>query len=142
MRDFGGRTITIEKQVVNQPWEPFYDTNYAIGETMTIEVEEDVADGVPDNPGDIIWHKPVRTDMKSNNSLNLGLSATWSIPMNRKFQKQCHEAAAAQISQVQQLTANKRLDFEIARLKNCGELMKAASCSIPRAPMRSYVLTW
>ena len=46
MRDFGGRTITIEKQVVNQPWEPFYDTNYAIGETMTIEVEEDVADGV------------------------------------------------------------------------------------------------
>ena len=55
MRDFGGRTITIEKQVVNQPWEPFYDTNYAIGETMTIEVEEDVADGVPDNPGDIIW---------------------------------------------------------------------------------------
>ena len=46
MRDFGGRTITIEKQVVNQPWEPFYDTNYAIGETMTIEVEEDVADGL------------------------------------------------------------------------------------------------
>jgi len=134
MRDFGGRTITIEKQVVNQPWEPFYDTNYAIGETMTIEVEEDVADGVPDNPGDIIWHKPVRTDMKSNNSLNLGLSATWSIPMNRKFQKQCHEAAAAQISQVQQLTANKRLDFEIARLKNCGELMKAGIMFHPKSP--------
>ena len=79
--------------------------------------------------------------MKSNNSLNLGLSATWSIPMNRKFQKQCHEAAA-QISQVQQLTANKRLDFEIAQVeKLCSELMKA-SCSIPRLPMRSYVLTW
>ena len=26
---------------------------------------------------------------------------------------------------MQQQTANKRLDFEIARLKNCGELMKA-----------------
>ena len=26
---------------------------------------------------------------------------------------------------MQQNTANKRLDFEIARLKNCGELMKA-----------------
>jgi len=134
MRDFGGRTITVEKQVVNQPWESWYDTNYAIGETITIEVDEDVADGVPDNPGDIIWHKPVRTDMKSNNSLNLGLSATWSIPMNKKFQKQCHEAAAAQISAVNQSVANKRLDFEIARLKNCGELMKAGIMFHPKSP--------
>ena len=34
-------------------------------------------------------------------------------------------AAAANIAYMQQNTANKRLDFEIARLKNCGELMKA-----------------
>ena len=30
-----------------------------------------------------------------------------------------------------QLTANKRLDFEIARLKNCGELMKAGIMFAP-----------
>ena len=70
------------------------------------------------------WYKPVRTDMKANQSFNLGLSATLSIPLNRGMQRKCSEAATAQIASVQQLTANKRLDFELARLKNCGELMK------------------
>ena len=70
------------------------------------------------------WFKPVRTDMRANQSFNVGLSATLSIPLNRKLQRQCHQAAAAQIAMSEQLTANKRLDFEIARLKNCGELKK------------------
>ena len=35
------------------------------------------------------------------------------------------QAAQANINLMVQSTANKRLDFEIARLKNCGELMKA-----------------
>ena len=33
-----------------------------------------------------------------------------------------------------QLLANKRLDFEIARLKNCGELLKAGIRFHPRSP--------
>tara|TARA_B100001094_G_C17889192_1_gene650796 strand:+ start:359 stop:610 length:252 start_codon:yes stop_codon:yes gene_type:complete len=33
-----------------------------------------------------------------------------------------------------QLTANKRLDFELARLKNCGELMKAGIAFHPKSP--------
>jgi len=32
------------------------------------------------------------------------------------------------------LTANKRLDFELARLKNCGELMKAGVMFHPKSP--------
>ena len=44
---------------------------------------------------------------------------------DKKLQNLCKEAATTQIAQQVQLTANKRLDFEIARLKNCGELMKA-----------------
>ena len=44
------------------------------------------------------------------------------------------EAAATQIAYQQQLTANKRLDFEIARLKNCGELMKAGIMFHPKSP--------
>ena len=47
---------------------------------------------------------------------------TWNTPTDKKLQEQCKEAAATQIALQQQLTANKRLDFEIARLKNCGEL--------------------
>ena len=35
---------------------------------------------------------------------------------------------------MEQQTANKRLDFELARLKNCGELMKAGVMFHPKSP--------
>ena len=35
---------------------------------------------------------------------------------------------------MRQTVANKRLDFEIARLKNCGELMKAGIMFHPNSP--------
>ena len=44
------------------------------------------------------------------------------------------EAAATQIEYQKQLTANKRLDFELARLKNCGELKKAGVMFHPKSP--------
>ena len=81
-------------------------------------------DGAPDNPGDILYHVPTRTGQKNNTSLSVGFSATWSNPLDKELQDQCKKAAATQIALQQQLTANKRLDFEIARLKNCGDLMK------------------
>ena len=83
------------------------------------------------------WYKPIRTDMSANQSFNAGLSATLSIPLNRKLVKQCHEAAAAQISMQNQLVSNKRLDFELARLKNCGELKKAGIIFHPASPYHS-----
>ena len=82
-------------------------------------------DDVPDNPGEILYYKPTRTGQKDSSTLSVGVSATWSKPLDKKLQDQCKEAAAANIAYMQQQTANKRLDFEIARLKNCGELMKA-----------------
>ena len=47
------------------------------------------------------------------------------------------EAAQAQNDMQSQLIANKRLDFEIARLKNCGELMKAGIFFHPKSPYHS-----
>ena len=82
-------------------------------------------DDVPDNPGEILYYKPTRTGQKDSSTLSLGVSATWSKPLDKELQKQCKEAAAANIALMEQSVANKRLDFEIARLKNCGELMKA-----------------
>ena len=82
-------------------------------------------DDVPDNPGEILYYKPVRTGQKDSSTISLGLSATWSKPLDKKLQDQCKQAAQANINNIIQATANKRLDFEIARLKNCGELMKA-----------------
>ena len=82
-------------------------------------------DGIPDSPGEILYYIPTRTGQKATQNISLGFSATLSIPLDKELQKQCKEAAAAHIASVQQSTANKRLDFEIARLKNCGELMKS-----------------
>ena len=82
-------------------------------------------DGVPDNPGEILYYIPTRTGQQETYNLSAGVSATWSKPLDKKLQEQCKQAAAANINLMNQTVANKRLDFEIARLKNCGELMKA-----------------
>ena len=91
-------------------------------------------DGIPDSPGEILYYIPTRTGQKATQNINLGFSATLSFPLDKKLQEQCKEAAAANIAAVQQSTANKRLDFEIARLKNCGELMKAGIMFHPKSP--------
>ena len=92
------------------------------------------SDDVPDNPGQILYYKPVRTGQKDSTTVSLGISATWSRPMDKKLQEQCKEAAAANIALMNQSVANKRLDFEIARLKNCGELMKSGIMFHPKSP--------
>ena len=145
MTDFTGRVTQQTITVKNYPWESWYDTRtkadgtrwFPDGEDMEITVDVDGPDGRPDNPGSILWHKPVRTDMTANQSLNIGLSATLSIPMNKKLQKQCMEAAQLQNDMQGQLIANKRLDFEIARLKNCGELIKTGIMFHPKSPYYS-----
>ena len=154
-QDFTGRTTTQTVTVKNHPWEdwyddrvrtdpndPLYDANedgnpdrwWEDGADMQIEIDVDGPDGIPDHPGEVVWNKPVRTDMKSNQNLNLGLSATLSWPMDGKLQALCKQAAQTQIEQQAQITANKRLDFEIARLKNCGELMQKGIMFHPQSP--------
>ena len=82
-------------------------------------------DGNLNNPGDILYFVPTRTGQKDNYNISVGVSATWSIPQDKKLQELCKKAADANIALMQQQNANKRLDFEIARLKNCGELLKS-----------------
>ena len=100
-----------------KPYEPYYmDPVYDISDLNE--------DGLIDNPGDILFHKKTRTGQKDNYSLGIGFSMTWSTPIDKNLQDLCKAAAKTQIELSQQLTANKRLDFEIARLKNCGELIQ------------------
>ena len=94
-------------------------------------------DNIPDNPGQILYEIPTRTGQKDNYSVSLGFSATWSKPLDKELQAQCKEAAAANIALMEQNVANKRLDFEIARLKNCGELKKAGIVFHPKSPYYS-----
>ena len=142
MTDFIGRTIQVEKNVKNYPWEPWYDDRtkddgtrwFEDGADMTITVDEIVGDGIPDNPGEVIWEKPVRTGQQDNLSTNIGISATLSFPLDGGLQERCKTAADTNTALQAQLLANKRLDFEIARLKNCGELLKSGIRFHPRSP--------
>ena len=95
---------------------------------------EMMGDGVPDNPGSKLWDKPVRTGDARNYSTSIGLSATLSFPLDGGLQERCKTAADTQIQMQQQMIANKRLDFEIARLKNCGQLMQQGISFHPRSP--------
>ena len=91
-------------------------------------------DGVPDNPGEILYYIPTRTGQKNTQNLSIGISGTISWPLDKKLTALCKEAATQQIAYIEQTNANKRLDFEIARLKNCGELMKAGIMFHPKSP--------
>ena len=109
------------------PYEPIYqDPVY-----NNVDANDD---GVPDNPGEILYYVPTRTGQKNNQTISIGMSATWSKPLDKEQVELCKTAATLHNEYRAQLTANKRLDFEIARLKNCGELMKAGIMFHPKSP--------
>ena len=113
-----------------RPYEAYYDE-------PVYDVHDADDDGQIDNPGNILYYMPTRTNQSDSYNVSLGLSATWSRPLDKKLQEQCKQAAQASINQMVQLTANKRLDFELARLKNCGELMKSGVMFHPKSPYAS-----
>lgn len=144
-RDFEGRLVEVQKNVKNWPWESHYDNRtyvnaegetvraYEDGQDMTITVMEMQGDGVPDNPGSKLWDRPTRTGQTRNFSTSVGLSATLSLPLDGGLQARCKKAADTQTALMAQTLANKRLDFELARLKNCGELMMKGITFHPRS---------
>ena len=55
-------------------------------------------DGIPDNPGEILYHIPTRTGQKNQTNISVGVSATWSRPLDKKLQELCKTAAATPVS--------------------------------------------
>ena len=114
--------------------EPIYDTLDLVG---AYDSEGNpIPDGVPDNPGNVLFHRPIRTGQKTNYSVNGGITATISIPLDRSHIKSCHRAAEKQVALLEQQLADKRLNHEIARLKNCGELLQKGIAFHPNSPYR------
>ena len=73
-------------------------------------------DGVPDNPGNILYHQENYSGNKDSLGLNFGFALTFNIPLDNRFQDSCLDAANTQINlQKQELNA-KMLNYEIARL--------------------------
>ena len=74
--------------------------------------------------GDILYHQRTRTGQKDNFSLNVGASLTFSMPLDKRFQERCLKNAKLQGDHQQQLIENKKLDWHIARLRECGRLRR------------------
>jgi len=112
--------------------EPVYDTIDLVG---AFDQEGNaIPDGRPDNPGNVLFYKPIRTGQKTNFSLNGGITATISIPLDRSHVRSCRKAAEKQVALLDAALADKRLNYEIARLKNCAELMQKGIMFHPDSP--------
>ena len=59
---------------------------------------------------------------KDSFAINTGFSLNFTVPLDRQFQNQCKSAATTQVKIQQQVLENKRLDWAIARIKECGKL--------------------
>ena len=112
--------------------EPVYDT---LDLTGAFDPEGNpVPDGRPDNPGSVLFYKPVRTGQKNNFSINGGITATFSIPLDRHHVRTCRKAAEKQVALLDAKLANERMVYEIKRLKNCADLIRDGVGFHPDSP--------
>ena len=93
----------------------FDDDNKAIG-------DGDVDAGYR---GEILYFEKVRTGQKQSNvSINGGITATFSIPLDRTAIKECREAMKKQNELYEASLAAKRLNYEMSRAKTCADNYK------------------
>ena len=83
---------------------------------------EPIGDGDVDTGyrGEILYFEQVRTGQKrANVSINGGITATFSIPLDREPIRQCRKAMQKQNELYEASLAAKRLNFEMSRAKTC-----------------------
>jgi hypothetical protein len=68
------------------------------------------------------------------NSLNTGLSAGISFPLDGSLQELCKARVRTEITRQQAEADKARLDFELVRLLKCGEAMKGGISFHPESP--------
>ena len=137
-----GATLNINPFIsTTTGWADPYEAYYAdpVYDTLDITGAFDsegnaIPDGRPDNPGAVLFYKPVRTGQKTNFSINGGITATISVPLDRSHVRACRAAAEKQVALLDAKLADSRLNYEIARLKNCADLMKEGVMFHPDSP--------
>ena len=103
--------------------EPVYDNSDNFG-LIDPETGLDGPDGIPDNPGTVLYYKPQRTGYRQNFSHNFGITATFSVPLDWGPINLCKDAQRKQVALYEQALADKRLNYEMGRLKACAEAIK------------------
>jgi len=112
------------------PYEPHFDR--PVYSTRDIEGDFDdsnnaIGDGDVDagHRGEILYFEKVRTGMRqSNTSINGGITATFSIPLDREPIRQCRKAMEKQNELYEASLAAKRLNYEMSRAKTCADNFK------------------
>ena len=84
-----------------------------------------IGDGTPDNPGNILYYQQNYSGTnKDAYALGTGITLNFSIPLDRELGRQCKAAAQTQINIQKQKLKNLELEWHVARVKHCGELMQ------------------
>ena len=101
---------------------PVYDPTDLVGDFD--DEGNAIGDGVPDNPGDILYmQRNYSGTNKDAYSLNSGITLSFIIPIDRRFQDACLRAANKATEIQNQQLLNLEMDWHIARYKNCAELL-------------------
>ena len=79
-------------------------------------------DGNLINPGKILYYQQNYSGNKDSLGLNVGAALTFTFPLDQRFQDACLKSATTQEKIQSQILSKERLNYELARLKNCGEL--------------------
>ena len=74
------------------------------------------------NPGEILFYRENYSGNKDSLGLNFGAALTFTFPLDNRFQNACLKSATTQEKIRNQILSKERLNYELARLKNCGEL--------------------
>ena len=143
-RQFSYTTNGISCQGATLNISPFVSTTYGFGSpyepdfmrpvysTRDVEGDTDddgnpVGDGDVDTGyrGEVLYYEKVRTGMRSSNtSINGGITATWSIPLDRIAVRECREAMKKQNDLYDASLAAKRLNYEMSRAKTCADNLR------------------
>ena len=84
--------------------------------------------GEPDNPGKVLYYSELPRFEKDRRSLNYGITATFSVPLDGGLTDQCKRAVATNIRLQEQLLATKRLEHELFRASSAASWLRRA-CS-------------
>ena len=107
---------------------PFVTTSFNQKRPMDYTYDTPVYDPSVDdsgnlvNPGKVLFYQQNYSGNKDSLGLNVGAALTFTFPLDQRFQDQCLKAATTQEKIQAQILSKERLNYELARLKNCGEL--------------------
>ena len=127
-----GATLSITPfATLQDSWKEPYEESYMDPVFDTSDINND---GLLDNPGSVLYYKPTRTGQKTNHSIGWGISMNITVPLDKRHNEGCLKAANTQNELNKQILANKRLDFEMARLKHCAEQKRLGVTFHPSSP--------